>query len=148
MHIQAHRIEGMPRVDPVGWSNHPFIAESEYLAACNDVRPAFGGTAELNICLADVPVVLIWKCIGNVTIEDDAGVLRLAEEADPLRRLNRHVKPKTAQKICIVRRCVLYAILTLDARTVFAAESKSARQGVIQTLKREQPRSGFVLIEC
>jgi hypothetical protein len=80
-------------------------------------------------------------------IEKDVGVLRLAEEAEPFRRLNRYVKPETAQQIRIVRRCVSDAIFAFDARTVFAAEAKPARQSVIQALNREQPGSGFVAIE-
>ena len=127
MHIEAHGIEGTSRVDPVGWSDHPFIAECKNLTADDYVRPALRGTAELNIALADIPDVLIRHCIGNVMIENDAGVLRLAEEAEPLLQLNRHVKPESAQQVCIVRSCVAYAILAFVARTVFAAESKPGR---------------------
>src|ERR1700694_4528065 len=103
MDIQAHCIEGTSRVDPFGWSNHPFIAESKNLAANNEVGPAFRGTAEPKIRLANVPVCLIRRCIGNVAIEKDAGVLRLAEEAEPFHGLNRHIEPETAQEICIFR---------------------------------------------
>src|SRR5712692_7063822 len=131
MHIEAHCIKGTARVDPVGWSDHPFIAKSKDLATNDEVRPAFRGTAEPNIGLADIPGVLIRHYVGNVTIEKDAGILRLAEEAKPLRRLNGRVQPETAQQIGIVRRCVLNVIRAFDARTVFAPESKPARQSLI-----------------
>src|SRR6266478_9565381 len=128
MHVEAHCIEGTARVDPLGWSDHPFNAESESLATNHEVRPTLRGTAEPNIGLADIPCVLIRHYIGNMMIEEDAGVLRLAEEGEPVCGLNRRVKPETAQQIGIVRRRVFYVIRTFDARTVLAAESKPARQ--------------------
>src|SRR6267142_5542904 len=131
VHIDAHCIERTARVDPLGWSDHPFSAEGESLAANDEVRPTLRGTAELNICLADIPGVLIGHCIGNVMIEKDAGVLRLAEEGEPVCGLNRRVKPETAQQIGIVRRRVFYVIRPFDARTVLAAESKPTRQSLI-----------------
>src|SRR5882724_9851033 len=102
MHIEAHSVEGTARVDPVGWSDHAFITERKNLATNNEVRPAFRGIAELNIGLAKIPGVLIRRCAGNVLIENDAGVLGLADEAEPVRRLNRHIEPETAQQIRIV----------------------------------------------
>src|ERR1700674_1403659 len=95
MQIQAGCVEGTAHVDPVRWSNHPFVAESENLPANNDVRPAFLRTAHLDISLADIPDVLIGHCIGDVLIEKGARVLRLAEESEPSHRLNRKVKPET-----------------------------------------------------
>jgi hypothetical protein len=118
------------------------------LAANNEVRPTFRGIAQLNIGLAEIPAVLIWNCTRNVIIEKDAGVLHLAEDSEPFRGLNCHVNSDTAQQICIVRRCVTYAILAFDARAEFAAESKPARQSMVQAINREQPGSGFVAIEC
>src|SRR5438128_67147 len=97
MHTEANGIEGTARVDPVGWSDHAFTAESKNLPTNDEVRPAFRGTANLKVGLADIPDVLIRQRIGNVMIEKDAGVLRLAEEAEPSRRLNRCMKPETAQ---------------------------------------------------
>src|SRR5260370_38867821 len=99
MYIEAHCIKGTARVYPIGWSDHPFSAESKNLATNDEVRPAVRGATELNIGLADIPGVLIRHYIGNVMIEKDAGGLRLAEEAEPVRRLNRRVKPETAQQI-------------------------------------------------
>jgi len=148
MHIEAHDIEGTGGIGPVGWSDDPFIAKSKNLAANTEVSSTFRRTADPNIGLADVPAVLIWHRIGNVLIEEDAGILRLAEESEPSRRLNCHVKPETAQQIRIIRLCVPYAVLAFDARAEFAAELKPARQSVIQVLNREQPGSGFVTVEC
>ncbi len=99
MHVQAHYIKTTAGIHPVGWSNHTFIAESKNLAANNKVCPAFRGTAELNIGLADIPGILIRQCIGHVLIEKDMRVLGLAEEGEPLRRLNRHVEPEPAEQI-------------------------------------------------
>src|SRR5260370_9062399 len=130
MHIQAHGIERTARVDPVGRSDDPFIAESKNLATGDEVAPPFRGTAYLNIGLADIPNILIRQCIWNVLIEKDARVLRLAEESEPFHGLNSHIKPDPAQQICIVRGCVLYAILAFDASSVFAAELNPARQSV------------------
>src|SRR5258705_8324030 len=124
MHIQAHCIEGAAHIEPVGWSDHPFIAERKNLAAGNDVDPAFGRTAGLNIGLADIPDILIRKRIGNVLIEKDARVLRLPEKSEPFHRLKLNVKPQAAEEIGIVRGRIPDAIFTLEAKAVFAAETK------------------------
>jgi hypothetical protein len=92
MHIEAYCIEGMAHVDPVRWSDHPFIAESKHLASNNNVRPAFFGTAGLNISLANIKGVLIRHGIGNLLIEKDARVLHPAEEGEPFQWLNRQVE--------------------------------------------------------
>src|SRR5437868_14996009 len=97
MHIQAHGIEGTPHVQPIGWSDYPFIAKSKHLSAGNEIRPGFRGTAELNIGLTNIPGVLIRQCLRNDVIEKNVGVLSLPEESEPLRRLYRHVKPEPAQ---------------------------------------------------
>src|ERR1700736_702463 len=127
MHIQAHGIEGTACVDPVRWSDYAFIPERKHLAANNKVRPAFGGIAELNIGLADIPGVLVRQCCWNVLVEKNMGVLSLAEESEPFRRLNRHVKPDPAQQIFIIGGCVPYAVLAFDASPVFASELHPAR---------------------
>src|SRR5258708_12752237 len=99
MHVQAHYIKTTAGIHPVGWSNHTFIAESKNLAANNKVCPAFRGTAELNIGLADIPGILIRQCIGHVLIEKDMRVLGLPDERDPFRPLNPTVEPDPAYQI-------------------------------------------------
>ena len=142
MHIQARGIEGTGRIGPVGWPDDPFVAKSKNLAADSEIRSTFRRTAELNIGLADIPAVLRGHCIRNVMIEKDAGVLRLAKKGEPVSRLNGRVKPETAQQIGIVCGCVFYVIRAFDTGTVFAAESKPARQSVIQALNGEEPGAG------
>ena len=71
MQIQAHCVEGAGGIGPVGWSDNAFSAESEDLTANNDVPPALRGTADLNVRLPHV--------LGNYLIEEDMGILSLAE---------------------------------------------------------------------
>src|SRR5438309_6968711 len=97
MQIQAHRVESTRRIGPVGWSDHAFSAESEDLTAHPDVRPSLRPTADMNIGLANIPGVLERRRFGNRGIEQDMGVLSLAEKLKPPRWLNSDTKPETAQ---------------------------------------------------
>jgi hypothetical protein len=81
----------------------------------------------------------------SLAIMEIAGQRGGAARAAPM---NGRVKPETAQQIGIVRRCVFYVIRAFDASTVFAAESKPARQRLIQPPNREEPSPGFGAIGC
>src|SRR5947209_13547279 len=97
MQIQAHRVESTGRIGPVRWSDHALSAESEDLAAHHDVGPPLRPTADLNIGLANIPGVLERRRFGDRGIEQDMGVLSLAEKVKPPRWLNSDTKPETAQ---------------------------------------------------
>src|SRR4051812_25311640 len=97
MQIQAHCVESTRRIGPVGWSDYAFLAESKDLPAGTEVCPALRGATDLHIRLANIPGVLERRLYGNRGIEQDMGVLSLAEKLKPPRWLNSDTKPETAQ---------------------------------------------------
>jgi hypothetical protein len=72
----------------IGFSTWP-ITKISTGAFCDEIEPAFGRTSKLEICLTDIPTVLVWQRTRNVLIEKDSGVLRFPEESEPTGGLKR-----------------------------------------------------------
>jgi hypothetical protein len=71
MKIQPYCVERTPHVEPIGRSDDPFVTETEHLASADEIEPAFGRAAQLQIRLPNVPDVLVGRRGGDVVIEKD-----------------------------------------------------------------------------
>src|SRR6266567_3704577 len=99
MKIDPRNVESATDVKPFGWTDHPFIAETQNLATRQGVYPASLGTAYLRIGLPKGPLILVWLGVGDMVIEENTSILHFAIEQQPLLGLNAHLYPQAIQEI-------------------------------------------------
>src|ERR1700690_4190293 len=119
MKVNPHDVESATDVKPFGWTNYAFIAETEGLAACQDIHPTRLRAAYLRIGLPKGPLVLVWIGIGDVVIEENTSILHFAIEQQPVLRLNGQIHAQAVQQVEIVCAGVPNSCRTLETTTIF-----------------------------
>ena len=102
MKVDPGGVEGAPHIQPVGRPDNPFVAKAQHLAVSDEVKPVFGGAANLRIGFTKVPNVLIRRRGGNMVIEEDSRILRHRNQLQPARGLNVDANAELGEIIRVV----------------------------------------------
>jgi len=120
MKVDPGGVEGAPHIQPVGRPDNPFVAKAQHLAVSDEVKPAFGGAANLGIGFAKIPNVLVGRRGGNMVIEKDSRILRHRNQLQPASGLNVDVNAELGEIIRVVNGGVTDSI---PRRSVDACDS-------------------------
>src|ERR1700747_2491872 len=99
MNIHPRHVESTTDVKPFRWADDAFIAKTQNLAARQPIEPTCLRTAELQIGLPDRALVFVWISIGDVVVEENAGILRFGVEKQPLLGLDTQPQAQAIQQI-------------------------------------------------
>jgi hypothetical protein len=128
MKVDPGGVKGAAHVVPVGWTNDSFVAKAEYLAASDEVKPAFGGAANLRVGFANVPNVLIGRPAGHILIEEDSRILGHRNKFQPAGGLNVDAETELGEVIRVVYGGVTEPILALRTIAKLSAELNPMRE--------------------
>src|SRR6201993_617758 len=144
MNIHARNVERATDVKPFRWADDAFIAITQNLAARQRIDPTCLGTAYLRIGLPKGPLVFVRIGIGDVVVEENAGILRFSVEQQPLLGLDTQPYPQAIQQISIVCAGVPDSCRTLETAAKFPANAEPAGQTSVELVNGKQPVQGII----